>query len=70
MSFERDVMFLGLETNYRKVVRTSLESCFSSRWVCLEIRSTCIFGSLVYKGDLGYYVNLSFCEFNLREARV
>ncbi|KAF6151873.1 hypothetical protein GIB67_010447, partial [Kingdonia uniflora] len=23
MSFERDVKFLGLETNYRKVVRTS-----------------------------------------------
>ncbi|KAF6168668.1 hypothetical protein GIB67_017164 [Kingdonia uniflora] len=31
MSFERDVMFLGLETTYRKVVRTSLES-FKRAW--------------------------------------
>ncbi|KAF6166808.1 hypothetical protein GIB67_005684, partial [Kingdonia uniflora] len=32
MSFERDVMFLGRETSYRKVVGTSLES-FERAWL-------------------------------------
>ncbi|KAF6142839.1 hypothetical protein GIB67_002703, partial [Kingdonia uniflora] len=39
MSFERDIMFLGLKTNYRKVVQTSLES-FKPAWhrFALDVR--------------------------------